>query len=338
MQKSRIVYFDYLNVFSCLSVIALHCNGIFHNYTRDGLWILSAVIQVLFYCAVPIFFMLSGATLLEYGKRYSTKEFYQKRIKKTIVPYIVFSVVFYILHIVGKYIKDGGMDYSVLEFLQMLVSGSVPHTNFWFFIPLFMFYLFIPFLSYIATSASKNKLMFLIGIMIFFAGIYPVIAEYLGFNSIITPIYGYGALYGFLGYFLHKYDFEKNNCVLVTVCLVGLAAFAVRLILLLQYADCKIDLLMTYFGLYAIVPSMALFMLFKRLFTKNREIVTHLSALSFGVFLIQAAIIQIAQAGTMKLGLNDFFMQTIGIVLVYVICCLIVYIARKISLFRWIFP
>lgn len=338
MQQSRILYFDYLNVFSCFSVIALHCNGIFHSYTRDVLWIFATIIQVLFYCAVPIFFMLSGATLLEYGKRYSTTVFYQKRIKKTVVPYLFFSVVFYMLHLAIQYVKSGEMKYSVLEFLQMLVSGSVPHANFWFFVPLFMLYLFTPFLSYIVTGASQKKLMFLIGIMIFFAGVYPVMAEFLGFNSIITPIYGYGALYGIMGYFLHKYDFEKNNRVLVTVCIIGFLTFVVRLVLLLQYADCKINLLMTYFGLYAIVPSIAFFMLFKRFVSTKREIVSHLSMLSFGVYLIQAFIIQIVQAGAKWLGLNDIFVQTIGIVIVYLICCCIVYVVRRVSVLRWIFP
>jgi len=328
MDSNRISYFDYLNVFSCFSVIALQCNGIFHTYTRDGLWIFSTIIQVLLYCAVPIFFMLSGATLLEYRKRYSTKEFYQKRIRKTVVPYLFFTVVlFYVLHIAIRYKKSGEVKYSVLEFLQMVIDGSVPHANFWFFVPLFMIYLFMPFLSSIATSTNKRKMIFFIGIMILFSSIYPILAECFDFKTITPPICGY-ALYAFLGYFLHKYDFERNNRILTTICIIGLISFVVRFVLLLQFADCRIDLLMSYFGLYAIVPSIALFMLFKRFLTnvKGEKIIV-LSSLSFGVFLIQGFVIDEIQSILQRMNINAIFVQTIGIIIVYALCCCIVYIS-----------
>ena len=34
----RILYFDILNVFACLSVIALHCNGYTHTFAHDAAW------------------------------------------------------------------------------------------------------------------------------------------------------------------------------------------------------------------------------------------------------------------------------------------------------------
>ena len=89
----RIPYFDILNVFACLSVIALHCNGYTHTFAHDAAWKQAIFFETIFYSAVPIFFMLSGATLLGYKKRYNTKDFYKKRFIKTFIPYILFGIM-----------------------------------------------------------------------------------------------------------------------------------------------------------------------------------------------------------------------------------------------------
>lgn len=334
--NTRVSYFDYLNVFSCISVIALHCNGVFHHYTQDNQWVVSAAVNVLFYCAVPLFFMLSGATLLEYRKRYSTEEFFKKRIKKTVLPYIFFTVVFYILDIVISYLQNRGKVFSVLTLLQMLVAGTVPHADYWFFIPLFLLYLFIPFFSYIAVGASKRLLLFFIGVMIFFSGVYPVLAHFLDFQLTTPPISGF-VLYAFMGYCLHKYDFEKNNSILTAICFLGVVAFITRFSLLLNFPYGRVNLLMSYLGLYAIVPSAAIFMLFKR-FSRGGGGVRALSALSFGVYLIQEAVIQTLRIISSKMGMNEIFVQSAGIVIVYATCCCIVWIVRKINFLKWMFP
>ena len=37
--------------------------------------------------------MISGATLIDYRERYTTIEFFKKRISKTLLPFLVWSVV-----------------------------------------------------------------------------------------------------------------------------------------------------------------------------------------------------------------------------------------------------
>ena len=64
--SNRIEYIDYLNVFCCLSVIALHCNGCFWKFSYESYWISSVFIECIFYFAVPIFFMITGITLFDY--------------------------------------------------------------------------------------------------------------------------------------------------------------------------------------------------------------------------------------------------------------------------------
>ena len=72
--SKRIFYFDLLNIVACIAVIALHCNGIVHMYSEARCWKTSLIVETVAYWAVPVFFMLTGATLMDYRKRYSTKE------------------------------------------------------------------------------------------------------------------------------------------------------------------------------------------------------------------------------------------------------------------------
>ena len=61
MEKpKRILYYDLLNIAACMAVIALHHNGLVHNFTGDSLWKQCLFAEVAFYWAVPVFLMLSG--------------------------------------------------------------------------------------------------------------------------------------------------------------------------------------------------------------------------------------------------------------------------------------
>lgn len=59
----------------------------------------SLAVEVICYWAVPIFFMLTGATLMNYRSKYDTKTFFGHRIKRTVIPFLFFSVFMYILYV-----------------------------------------------------------------------------------------------------------------------------------------------------------------------------------------------------------------------------------------------
>lgn len=89
--NQRILSFDLLNIIACFSVICLHHNGLVHGYDGSNAWYGALAVEVLFYFAVPVFFMLSGATLMRYSDRYDTKTFFRKRLKRTLIPWLVWS-------------------------------------------------------------------------------------------------------------------------------------------------------------------------------------------------------------------------------------------------------
>ena len=94
---TRILYFDLLNIAATICVVYLHCNGMVHTFARGWNWVLGLAIECVFYWAVPVFFMLSGATLIGYRKRYSTADYLKKRVSRIFVPFFAWSLIWYLL-------------------------------------------------------------------------------------------------------------------------------------------------------------------------------------------------------------------------------------------------
>lgn len=92
-KRSRIKYISVLNALACFAVVMLHSNGAFWTYSADSYWISADFIECFMYFAVPVFFMISGTTLIDYRDKYSTREYFKKRIEKTLIPFIAWSVI-----------------------------------------------------------------------------------------------------------------------------------------------------------------------------------------------------------------------------------------------------
>lgn len=116
----RVVYMDLLNIFACLAVVFLHCNNTVHIYAPGKNWAFSLVIEVAFYWAVPIFLMISGANLMRYRDRYDTKTFFEKRLAKTFIPFVIWSAILYVLRFdIESYSPSFGLsDFTALSSSQ----------------------------------------------------------------------------------------------------------------------------------------------------------------------------------------------------------------------------
>lgn len=100
------IYIQILGVIACLAVVAMHVNGCFWQFSYDRYWITANIIECICYFAVPIFFMISGATLLNYRKRYTTAVFFKKRFGKTLVPFLICDFCDLVLYRISR--KTGG--------------------------------------------------------------------------------------------------------------------------------------------------------------------------------------------------------------------------------------
>ena len=146
MEKpKRILYYDLLNIAACMAVIALHHNGLVHNFTGDSLWKQCLFAEVAFYWAVPVFLMLSGATLMNYRKKYSTAVFFRKRLTRVVFPWL-----FWTLFLLAWKTHSGGYvweSYTVKELINIVLNSKVEGL-YWFFPVIIGIYLFMPVMSF----------------------------------------------------------------------------------------------------------------------------------------------------------------------------------------------
>ena len=98
MSSNRIEYISLASVVSAIAVIYLHANGCFWNFSTSEYWFTANIIESVFYFAVPIFFMISGAMLIGFSDKYDLKTYFSKRIKKTREFPLQFPQVSYSIH------------------------------------------------------------------------------------------------------------------------------------------------------------------------------------------------------------------------------------------------
>ena len=201
INKKRIPYFDVLNIIACIAVIALHHNGVVHWYdVHTAIWKESLFFEVSFFWAVPIFFMLTGATLLDYRSKYSTYDFFKKRVTRTLIPFILFSIL-YIIH--NYFIFNIRYD-SVSKAINDIFNTRIAYANvFWFFIPLLMLYLVIPVLSLLKDNIKI--LIYIVFLGFLFSSCIPVLFPFMGLelNRHLQFSLGGYILFLVLGYLAH---------------------------------------------------------------------------------------------------------------------------------------
>ena len=145
--------FDVLTILACLMVVYFHCNGVIYNYSDTLSWKLSVVMRCVVYSAIPVFFMLSGAKLMNYRSRYTTKEYAKKRLKRVGIPFIFWNL-FYVLYNVVSLPKQSYS--SAKEFISQFLNSEF-QSRFWFFWPLFAVYLAIPVISLVLEAENHRK-------------------------------------------------------------------------------------------------------------------------------------------------------------------------------------
>ena len=142
-----------MNVISMLAVVYLHSNNCFWTFSTDRCWKSANIIEAGLYFAVPCFFMITGANLLDYRQRYDTKTFLIKRAKKTVFPYIFWSFIGIGFNICMHNLQWNNV--TIKYVIAGLVNGGSIVTTYWFFMPLYAAYLAIPLFS---AGEGKTKI------------------------------------------------------------------------------------------------------------------------------------------------------------------------------------
>ncbi len=348
--KKYILYFDLLNIFACFAVVALHVNGAVHTFAKTRNWVSCMFIEALFYFAVPVFFMLTGATLMNYRKRYDTGAFFKKRIFKTFVPFMIWSII----GICWSIFYTKGMKISDINTPAKFISAVINCKGmgiYWFFPALFSVYLTIPLFSLVDEDKrieKKGIFTYLILVYIVLNVLLPFVCRLTGiqWNSALNAVSCGGYVVWFLiGYLLANTDINKKFSILIYI--LGLIGFFMYFYLTVQnsFKTGRFDKTYAgYMNIPAIFMGTAVFVLFKygkwNLIEKHEKavrFVRNLSSASFGVYLIHY---YLKDFSIRHFGIDprSTLYRIVGTFIIYGLSVIIVRVIQKIPVIRKMVP
>lgn len=211
--KHSTLYFAYiLNIFSCIAVVLLHTSLLVFNVTYTDKWLHAEIIQAFCIFAVPIFFMISGANLLGYRKRYSTKTFFTKRFSKIGVALIGGSVICYLIFaLFPQYFFAAdqiAQSASIKDFIKRLLTNQI-NDVYWFLYSIIYLYMLTPILSRLIEY--KKTLEYLLVALGFTSIVLPMLVHFGIQKQYFSHFFNWplfttsSLLYFLLGYYIRAY-------------------------------------------------------------------------------------------------------------------------------------
>lgn len=209
--KKRLIFMDLSAIISSFAVVVLHTSGniiiINANSWKHPTAIVDILIQIVFAFGVPMFFMQSGANILNYRKRYNTTTFFSKRIKKVVIPFIIWSIFAFILLCF--------QENKLLNFFKLFLGGNIMGP-YWFFYAIIGFYCCVPFLSIIIDNGTQKLCLYILALTLIVNSILPLISQVLKVNNgfeFAFPAIGRYLQWFIAGYYIVHYEVKHKKII-----------------------------------------------------------------------------------------------------------------------------
>ena len=158
--------YDLLRVISCISVVIIHVSGIyqrpeFYDIIGEDNLMISSFFRLLTSLGVPMFVMLSGAFNLR-DENSDFRHFYRKMTKRIVIPTLVFSVIYVMIHyaeiiIAGKMNLNLGADKMNLWSPLVDWLRGIPNVTMWYMYMILPLYMITPALVLVKKNVSSRS-------------------------------------------------------------------------------------------------------------------------------------------------------------------------------------
>jgi len=345
--KERVHYLSLANVISIIAVVIIHVNSLFFwNFEGAENWWISNLIETAMRFAVPVFFMSSGANLIEYSERYSTKEFFKKRCVKIGIPFLAWSCLggFVYTVLTGQVelvLSINGLKAAILQY-----TGTGVYLMYWFLIIISGAYLYIPILTYLKKEYKEKMITYLIVIIFLIKYVAPFLCRvsqvsYESSSLISDRIMSY-FIFILLGYILHKKELTfKWRVVTYALGMIGFVLQAYGTYFFSEEAGFTVEFFGGYNNLPCLLWAVGVFVFIKQCSTRIKsecaiKWIEGLSGYTFSIYLIHFFFVDYFSAYIREV--DAVIMQMIIALIILVLSICVIWVIRRIPGGKKILP
>lgn len=148
--ETRESRYDLIRSIAIILIVCIHSMGMLSGATPAGwspLRVEYALLNTLISPGVHLFILLSGALLL--GKEEPVWVFYRKRLRRILIPFLIWSVAVYLL----TGLTTEGFPWGFGDFFRKLATNGI-HGTYWFIYMILVLYLITPLLRWICRTKA----------------------------------------------------------------------------------------------------------------------------------------------------------------------------------------
>lgn len=265
--KQKKVYLEAIRILSLFFVLYTHTGNYgMHHYLETSnpinYWFSQCMVLLSQTC-VPLFFMISGAVLLQ--KESTFREVWTKRIPRMLIVILLAGLFQYYYN----YRLNPDIGFSLKVWLQLTYGGKIC-TQHWFLYSYLAFLMILPFLQKLVKSLPNRWFLILLGMQVCITGILPIFeyyAEYPGINLEI-PLFTNCIFYTMLGYYIEHRSKEEFTGIKPLLFWSGGALGAFILNLHMQNISMKEHGSLIYNNLFTGLFTFVIFIIIRYIFTK----------------------------------------------------------------------
>ncbi len=276
LEQQRLYKLDLFRSFALFCIVLCHTR----IATEDHL-ILEKINWFIGKCGVPIFIIISGYLGLPIKEGISLKSYLIKKVKRILLPFIVWALIYMLI--------DIERGYTILPGEILNYSGA----HLWFIYAILGLYIISPVISPFLQMASRDELKFYL-ILWGITGFFPLFMGYhhwLYYNDhnwmyILYYSYGYIGWY-ILGYYFKRYP--SSNLLTYKISIPFILLFALILYCGFFVFDLTTSTLCDYKAWPIMLYTIAVYGFIGKIEIKNaqvKRILKNISIYSFGIYLI----------------------------------------------------
>lgn len=301
---SKKQWLDSLRAMAMLGVIVIHVSSPLVNMTfgrNMSFWWIGNITDSAVRFAVPLFLMLSGATLL--GKEYKLVDFYKRRFTRVLIPFLFWIIVYWVYRwfMLEPKLQPHGLS-DILQWASGLFLKEGISKHFWYVYMIVIIYLFIPFLGNGLRKLSNPAILVIIlgWVILTFVCKSTPLNMYNWSGDYVSKFSGY---FLYTGYLVLGYYLSRLSVITTKIRFTFIAVFILTILIssgstyIFSRSAHRLDLSMySYLTTNTIIQSCAIFLFIKDSSVNNKyfSLFQHtISDYSYGIYLVHIMVIGI---------------------------------------------